>query len=303
MKSNPLNRRTFVQLAAGGLAASALSAPALAQYRLPQDGTVRDRLWLFANPTNSTYPHTRRRSVVSPAEGAFYLGIPNIMMIQANKGPEAEHGRFDPPFEQYAVALKPLKRVLWSLVGSGGFTTAAARKEGLELIRRTPNFVGTYLDDFFTPDAKDKRAVLSVDELRAIRDNLKAGGRKLEIHVTFYTQLLELRLADYLALMDGITLWTWRPEDLANLASNIARAKKLAPHLKTMLGCYMVDFTKRCSMPIPAMQHQCELGLKYLRENQIEGLVFLNNCVMDIGYEAVEWTRKWIEKIGDTRLS
>jgi hypothetical protein len=291
-----------MQAAAGGLAASALAAPAQAQYLLPKEDTVRDRLWLFANPTNSTYPHTLRRSVMSPAEGAFYLGIPNIIMVQANAGAEAEHGRFDPPFEQYAVALRPLKRVLWSLVGSGGFTSPAERKEGLELIRRTPNFVGAYLDDFFTPDAKDKRAVLSVDQLRDIRQDLKASGRKLEIHVTFYTDLLERRLADYLELIDGIALWTWRPEDLAHLASNLARAEKLAPHLKRSLGCYMVDFTKKQSIPIPAMQQQCELGLKYLRENRIQGMVFLNNCVMDIGFEAVQWTRRWIDKVGDTRL-
>jgi hypothetical protein len=50
------------------------------------------------------------------------------------------------------------------------------------------------------------------------------------------------------------------------------------------------------------MQQQCELGLKCLREKRIEGIVFLNNGVMDIGYEAVEWTRRWIEKVGDARL-
>jgi len=302
MKRNTLNRRAFVGAAAAGVASAALAPPGHAQFPSPGEGTVRDRLWLFANPINSTFPHTGRRSVMSPAEGAFYLGIPNIIMIQANAGPEAQHGRFDPPFEQYAVALRPLKRVLWSLVGSGGFTTEAERKEGIELVRRTPNFVGVYLDDFFTAKVEGKRAVLTVQELRGIRESLRADGRKLEIHVTFYTTLLGLPLADYLELIDGITLWTWKSEDLANLESTMSRAEKLAPHLKKTLGCYMIDFTKKQSVPIPAMQHQCELGLKFLRERRIEGMVFLNNCVMDIGLPAVEWARTWIEKVGETRL-
>ena len=51
------------------------------------------------------------------------------------------------------------------------------------------------------------------------------------------------------------------------------------------------------------MQQQCELGLKCLRQNRIQGVVFLNNGVMDIGYEAVDWTRQWIQKVADTRLA
>jgi len=103
MKRNTLNRRAFVGAAAAGVASAALAPSGRAQFPSPGEATVRDRLWLFANPINSTFPHTGRRSVTSPAEGAFYMGIPNII-IQANAGAEARHGRFDPPFEQYAVA-------------------------------------------------------------------------------------------------------------------------------------------------------------------------------------------------------
>ena len=75
---------------------------------------------------------------MSPVEGALYLGVPNIYMNQACSGDEAKLGRFEPPFEQYAVALRPFKRILWSLVGSSRFTTPEERKEGIELICKTP---------------------------------------------------------------------------------------------------------------------------------------------------------------------
>jgi hypothetical protein len=239
---------------------------------------------------------------MSPAEGGFYFGVPNMMMIQSNAGKEAEQGRFDSPFAQYAVVLRPFKRVLWSLVGSGGFTTDAERAEGIELVKQTPNFVGVYLDDFFMSKPGEKHAVLTVDQLRDIRQQLKSSGKEAQINVTFYTRLLDLDLADYLKLIDVITLWTWKAEDLAALESNLERATKLAPRLKTMLGCYLVDFTKKESVPIAAMKHQCETGLKYLRDGRIQGVVFLGNGVMDVGFESVEWTRNWIREVGETRI-
>jgi hypothetical protein len=302
MNRNTLTRRELLTATAGGLAASMWTSPLAAQWPASQENTVKDRLWLFGSPTGSTAPHTKRRTVMSPAEGAFYLGIPNIYMNQANAGPESQLGRFEPPFAQYAVALRPFKRVLWGLVGSGGFTTPEERKEGVELICKTPNFVGAHLDDFFTSQATGKRAVLTLEELQEIRRTLKAAGRPLEIYSTYYTTLLKLPLDDYLKLLDGVTFWTWKPEDLVNLASNVAQVKEVAPHLKVILGCYLVDFTKKVSIPIPAMQRQCEFGLEALKQKQIEGMMFLSNGVMDVGFEAVDWTREWIQKVGDTRI-
>ena len=304
MDGNTLTRREFFASTAGGLAAWAWAVPASAQLLLPQDGTVRDRLWLFGSPTGSTAPHTRRRTVMSPVEGALYLGVPNIYMNQANSGLEAQIGRFEPPFAQYAVALRPFKRILWGLVGSGGFTTTEERKEGVDLILKTPNFVGTHLDDFFTTKATGKRAVLTVEELRDIRKTLKAANRPLEIYSTYYTTLLDLPLSDYLELLDGVTFWTWKAEDLVHLESNLAKVKEKAPHLKIILGCYLVDFPNKASqvIPVSVMQRQCEFGLEALKQKRIEGMMFLGNGVLDVGFPAAEWTREWIQKVGDTRL-
>lgn len=239
---------------------------------------------------------------MSPVEGALYLGVPNIYMNQANSGLEAQIGRFEPPFGQYAIALRPFRRILWGLVGSGGFTSTEERKEGLELILKTPNFVGAHMDDFFISKPTDKKAILTVDELRAIRQTLKSAGRPMEIYSTYYTSLLTLPLTEYLELLDGVTFWTWKPEDLVNLESNLAKVKEVAPRLKVILGCYLVDFTKKVSIPIPAMQQQCEFGLEALKQKRIEGMMFLSNGVMDVGFEAVEWTREWIQKVGETPL-
>jgi len=58
----------------------------------------------------------------------------------------------------------------------------------------------------------------------------------------------------------------------------------------------------RETFPVDLMKHQCEVGLRWLREGKIEGIIFMGNTVVDLGYESVEWTRRWIQEVGDTKL-
>ena len=46
----------------------------------------------------------------------------------------------------------------------------------------------------------------------------------------------------------------------------------------------------------------CELGLRWLREGRIEGMIFLASCICDLGIETVEWTRAWIAEVGEQKL-
>jgi hypothetical protein len=257
---------------------------------------------VFACPINSDWNYFKRRSLMSPAESAYYFEIPNVIMVQIGKN-TPQFTRFEPPFAQHAIALRPLKRVQWSVVGSGGFTSPEETKEVLELARKTPNIVGIYLDDFFhTRDKDGKRAILSVDELRQIRQELQSSGKKLDINATFYTTLMERPLGDYLELVDQLTLWTWKPADLANLESNMAKLEKVAPRARKWLGCYVVDYDQKNSWPVDGMKYQCEMGLRWLKEKRIDEIVFIGNTEMDLDFEAVEWTRDWIRKFGETKL-
>jgi hypothetical protein len=64
----------------------------------------------------------------------------------------------------------------------------------------------------------------------------------------------------------------------------------------------MWDYGEAKPMPVSLMRYQCELGLKWLREKRIEGIIFLASCIADLGLKAVEWTRKWISKVGDEKI-
>lgn len=263
--------------------------------------TVRDRLWVFSFATNSDFVHVGRRSVMSAAEGNFYLGVPNILMVQSS-AKEAPYGRFEPPFEQYTVALRPLKNVVWSLVGSGGFHKAEETAEVLAMAKRVPNFRGVMLDDFFTGKAEGSRAQWTVEELADVRRKLDQTGKKLDIFATFYVKQFELPLKDYLDLIDVLTLWNMASDGIRNVEDNLQKVERLYPRKRKMLGCYLVDYPKKQGVPVDLMKHQCEVGLRWLQQGRIEGIIFMGNTTMDLGFESVEWTRRWIQEVGDTKL-
>ena len=50
-------------------------------------------------------------------------------------------------------------------------------------------------------------------------------------------------------------------------------------------------------MPLDRMERQCELGLKWLKAGEIEGMIFLGSGVLDKNLRSVEWTRQWIAKV------
>jgi len=198
--------------------------------------------------------------------------------------------------------MRPLERIVWSAVGSGGFHSPEETKEVLELARTTPNFAGIMLDDFFTGAKEGKRAQLTVEELAGIRDQLRQGGRDLDIFVTLYADKLDQPISDYLQPVDVITRWTSDPNQLAHLETNLKKLEGLSPRTKKMLGCYVVDYGRKEGTPLPWMQRQCEAGLRWLQEHRIEGIIFLGNTTMDLGFASVDWTREWIQKVGNTRL-
>jgi len=299
---NKVSRRTVLQTGCAAVAGLAGFDLCLGDFTKVSGDTVRDRLWLFAVPANTDFRSVQRRSLMTPAEAALFFEIPNLIIVQASSR-EAEHGRFQSPFAQYAIALRPFKRIAWSVVGSGGFTDPAETREVIQLAKSTPNFTGIMLDDFFHSKPKEnQRAVFSVEELRRIHGEVKKGPKKLDIFATFYTSLLDLPLSDYLDMVDVITFWTWESAELARLDTNFDRLGRVAPKARKMLGCYLYDFSKKQPVAIRDMQTQCEWGLKQLKAKKLEGIIFLANTVADLGFESAEWTRDWIKKVGDQKV-
>lgn len=262
-----------------------------------QDSLVRDRFWIFTCVAGADRTHLERGGMttvsrMTPAEGAFYLDVPNLILVRAEGQPPAA------AFDQYARSFKPLKRVAWSIVGSGGAHEGDEVPGLLDLAARFPNITAAFMDDFFSNDG----ANLSLDELRSARERLEVAGRRLDLMVVTYTHMLDPRMTPYLELCDALTLWTWNSDDLKDLAANFARLEELGPSSRKLLGCYFWDYTNEKPVPLPLMQQQCTMGLEWLREGRLDGIVFLGNTLADFGFDSVEWTREWIQEVGPQEL-
>jgi hypothetical protein len=265
--------------------------------------TVRDRLWIWGH-IEGAYDNTwglPSNSDITPVQGADSLNIPNIIMVRYWGKPEI-------PFDNYAKQFTDTKKLMWSFVGGGGGTSETEREHVLALAKKMHNITGLFMDDFFhsnaipAPGATEPPAACSVEELRQIKNKLSLPDRKLDLAVTLYNYQLNPAIRPHLELCDVVSFWSWTADDLVQLEENFALYEELVPNKRTLLGIYMWDFGLSKPLPLELMQKQCELGLQWLKEGRIEGMIFLATNICDMNIEAVEWTKKWINLHGDEKI-
>ncbi len=338
-RDRAFSKRTLLKTAVTSLLSLACASTLFAQAPSPAT-TVRDHLWLFSvyaggnNRKTESSPGGNTKhyiddyapggSRMTPAEGAFWLGVPNLLFIRSEDNPplpESEIGRKKTSFEQYAISFQPLDRVVWSVVGSGGKGGMAELPAALSLAKDFPNIRGVFLDDFVLKPTRQPdgsmlgRPAMELDELRQARAQINASGRPLEMWITLYTQEIkpskagafkacEPPLANFLDQFDVLTLWTWNSAELAELEENLAALEKIAPKkARIALGLYLWDFYNKKPVPVELMKHQCDLGLKWLKEGRISDMIFLANTMLDVGMPSAEFAREWVKKNGGEKLN
>lgn len=264
--------------------------------------TVRDRLWIWCHQegSNNGQYGLPGESRMTPAEAAFYMGVPNLLMVVYQGQPE-------PPFDKLAISFRPLKRVVWSIVGDSSSKRndkATDLAEVVSLAGKFPNISGAIMDDFFHPkDASGSISRYSAEDIASFRNRLHSAAHKVDLWVVLYSHDLDLPAQKHLANCDVVTFWTWNAKDLRELPANFERMERVAGDRRKVLGCYMWDFGTGKPMPLELMKLQCENGLKWLKEGRIDGMIFLSSVICDLDLEAVEWTRKWIAEVGDQQLA
>jgi len=156
---------------------------------------------------------------MTPAEGAFYLDVPNIIMVRYDQKPTFAE------FDKYAISLRPLKRIVWSVTGAGGHIEENEVARVRDLALRFPNICGVQLDDFFRDS--DEVGVFTATELESMKENeLALPDRRLDIWVTFYSHQLDLPVAEHLSQCEVLEFWTWESHNLARLEENFAQAEQ-----------------------------------------------------------------------------
>lgn len=289
---------------------------------------VRDRFWIFTN-AEGTDDHRiekygiRGGSRMSPAESAYWLGLSNIHFIRDQNLPAYPNTELDHTknsYEQYAISFEPLKRVGWSVIGSGGAGSMDELNYVLDLAKKYPNISAVFLDDFIidhnsvnSNGVKVGKLALSPDQLKEVKARMAEVNKNMELWVTLYTDALnpgtprgygvEPDLPTFIDLFDVVSLWTWRSEEIVDIEKNLSKLEAIAKDkTKVALGIYVWDYSAGKVIPLDLMKHQCELGLKWLKEGRIHNMIFLGNTLFDFGFESVNYIKKFIAEVGDEVL-
>ena len=273
---------------------------------------ARDKFWLFGVRPHqddmwlghADSPGARRKynwSRITPAEGAFMLDIPNLIMVVC----DGEPAIFSHDAYGYAESFCRLERVQWSCSGSGGYRSGNEEKFLCKLAENYPNICGAYMDDFFvdpyilegkTQKEQDERAKERLSQIAAA---LKNAPRPLDLHLVYYSQYNSMDVSVF-EQVNMLSMWTWHSEELVNLEENFLQMEARFPDKQKLLGIYMYDFEARHPVPVELMAHQCEFGLRMLREGRIAGMIFEANSVMGLRMESELWLRDWLEKNKNT---
>jgi len=170
----------------------------------------------------------------------------------------------------------------------------------LRQAQKYPNVTGGVLDDFFREASKDAR--MSVERLKEIRDRLHNAPRPLKLWMVYYAALLKIDYSAYLDLADVVSFWFWNSAQLANAKESLARFVHVAPRKERFAGCYIYNYGDVRPITLEEMEFQLTLYRTLIRNGDLHGVIVCSNTVVDIGLEAPEYLKRFLEKYGDEEV-
>lgn len=269
---------------------------------------VRDKLWFFGvrphqddvNMHRRQGQRLRRKSRITPAEGALMFDIPNMIMVTC----EGEPIPFSEDAYGYAESFITMDKVLWS-----GISMPVKQHGGVEeaficdLAEKYPNITGAFLDDFMISFRGEENVNEKAEKfLRDMRARLDKACRPMDLWMVWYTYETENTAPEVIDQVDGFALWTWDNNELPLLEERFEKLEKAFPNKRKMLGIYLYDFPNYRMVPLDLMELQCNVALKLLQEKRIEGIIILGNGLMGMGMESELWMREWLKKVKNIEL-
>lgn len=234
---------------------------------------LRQRLWLWGHPAgahNHLY-NLSKESRMTPTEAALYLGIPNICMVCYGNEPK-------PPFDRECIAMSPMQKVIWSIVGDSSCDNALATfghlEEILRLSEKFSNIHGAIFDDFF---AEERRRLYTPQVLTQIRERLRNNPvRPLDMWLVLYDHQLTSENQEQINAFDGITFWTWSGSNLEKFRQNFASFCSMTPGKRRLLGCYLYNYGEGSPFTREDMSFQLNCYLEVIRKGEADGIIFLS---------------------------
>ena len=298
MNEKNYSRRQFIGTTTLGAAALAFSAKGSfchAEDLRKYEPNLRDRLWMWGHPPGSLNGAfgIKKADTIDMAAAIESMGIPNVCIIPMGDG------NLRMPIDEYIKQFHNTKRVAWSV-------KYEEQQQIDELCKKLPNLVSVFMDDFFSigdnngvpqEGQKVSPAHLSLEGVEKLQEKMK--GLKRDLAVVLYTLQLHPTIKYHIDYCDVVSFWTWDAKDLVALESHFKEYRKIVPDKPTLLGIYMWDFGAGRPITMELMKLQLDFALEKFKQGEIEGMIFHCTPLVDLGLEAVEYSRKWIAEYGD----
>lgn len=265
---------------------------------------LRDKFWLWGHPEgcyNNKYGNTGI-SRMTPMEACLYLGIKNTFMV-----PDGDHQNVQVNRRQYNKSFKTLQHVGWEF--GHAFINANGNTEAVDLfleeVKEFPNISCAVFDDFMGQNGEK----LSVEESAKFHERFRHNEiKRLDTWMVLYTHefgldpALDEKRKAYLALFDGIILWTWAEKDISLIPEKFEILKRMAPAQRYMFGCYLWNFGENKEATRDAVKWQLDWYRERIYAGEAEGVVFHTNTMADLDYDAYDAAIEWMEEHGDEVL-
>ena len=106
----------------------------------------------------------------------------------------------------------------------------------------------------------------------------------------------------YIDLMDGVIMWTWKESDVPLIPEKFELFKKMTENKRRMVGVYLYNFGEHKQATGEMVKWQLDFWREKLLAGEIEGIVLHTNTMADLDYEAYDAAIEWMDAHGDEEI-
>ena len=268
---------------------------------------LKNKLWFYASKEGIDdmeigkfgFPLGTKRngSNVSPVEGAYYLGLNNIIMDMRDGEPIP--GSF--AANDYLFTFAPMDNIMWPVCGSDGYRIGTEEEYLKSISGAHDNICAGFIGDAFGAYRNEKEPERT--ELAAeLFENIRKKSDDIPLYVSCYGHDIEVLSNKIMKNIDGIILWIEDSDDIPVINEFLDKLDEKFPKHKKMIGVSLFDFKNHRPVPLQLIDFILYYGMGAIQTGRTEGMVISGNTVMGVGFETDKHVRDWILKNGSREL-
>ncbi len=161
-----------------------------------------------------------------------------------------------------------------------------------QLSLKYPLLTGAFDDDLY---GKIKSGHITAADYAAVHRAITSANPKVKHWGVVYAHELKKEYwAGFADMLDVVSLWVWKSQDLVNPERYVEQCRELFPGKPINLGCYLRDFTLLAGVPMELLKRQWEYVGKAVDAGILQGYSIISGKLIDMHPEQATWVRDFI---------